>query len=107
MDAYVVLVQFVCFIAKRAHKEAHEHGNFFLRPLPVFGGEGVKGEILDADLSARLNGVTNGFDAFVMSGDSGKPSFFCPSPVPVHDDRDMNRDVTILRELFLNRLVFR
>ena len=57
--------------------------------FPVFGGEGVEGEVADAAVTGGLDDGADGLDAAAMALDAGEPAFLGPAAVAIHDDGDV------------------
>ena len=71
--------------------EAHQPANLIRRSVPVLGGEGVRGEVLDSDLNGPLDHVEErSFTASVALGTWQVPRLR-PAAIAIHHDRDMSR----------------
>ncbi len=85
------------FGAQGLHEELHQEGDFFLGTPPVFRTEGKNREVLDPPVQAVANHFLEEFDAFHMAGDAGHQALARPTPVAIHDDRDMPRHFRSVR----------
>jgi len=69
--------------------EAHQPANLIRRAVPVLGGKGVRGEVLDSDLNGPLDHVEErSFTASVALGTWQVPRLR-PAAIAIHHDRDM------------------
>ncbi len=69
--------------------EAHEEADLVRGALPVLGGEGVGGEVLDPQLQRALDHVEQrALTRFVALG-AGQSPLLGPAAVAVHDDGDV------------------
>ena len=69
--------------------EAHQPANLIRRAVPVLGGKGVRGEVLDSDLNGPLDHVEErSFTAGVALGTWQVPRLR-PAAIAIHHDRDM------------------
>jgi hypothetical protein len=89
LEADVVFDELGQFVAEEAFEEAHQGVDFGLGPLPVLDGEGVKGEVLNAELAGGLDDVAHRFSARAMALDADHVLGLCPASVAVHDDGDV------------------
>jgi len=70
-------------------KQLHEEFDFRFGAAPVFDREGVEGQSLDVEPSARFDGGASGLGARAMADDAREVALLRPAPVAVHDDGDM------------------
>ena len=71
--------------------EAHQPANLIRRSVPVLGGKGVRGEVLDSDLNGPLDDVEErSFTAGMALGTWQVPRLR-PAAIAIHHDRDMSR----------------
>ena len=71
--------------------EAHQPANLIRRSVPVLGGKGVRGEVLDSDLNGPLDHVEErSFTAGMALGTWQVPRLR-PAAIAIHHDRDMSR----------------
>ena len=83
------------FVFNAGDEEVHERMDFGGRSVPVFGGEGVEGEVADAHFSGGGDGVTHGGDGVFVSFGTIETAPEGPTSVAVHDDGDMSRQVAV------------
>ena len=71
--------------------ESHQPANLIRRAVPVLGGKGVRGEVLDSDLNGPLDHVEErSFTAGMALGTWQVPRLR-PAAIAIHHDRDMSR----------------
>ena len=66
-----------------------QHVNLGARTLPVFGGESIQRQGLDAQPAAGFNGVTNSVDTRGMACGAGQIPLAGPAAVAIHNDGDV------------------
>src|SRR5262249_15288124 len=72
---------------------AHQLRDLRLRPAPVIGGEGEQCEHADVALEGGFNCPANGVSPRTVALPTRQPAFHCPTPVAVHNDRDVQAAV--------------
>jgi len=75
------------------HEQLHQERHFVLRPTPIFGTEGKDGEVLNAPIEAGPDNLTQGVNTLCMTSDPWHETLSRPTPVAVHDYRDMPRNL--------------
>src|SRR5512143_1608734 len=90
----VVGIQAVGFVTERLQQQTHQKRDLFLGTLPVLRREGVQRQIADTQLPACADDVTDRLNPLGMPADPGSAAASGPAPVPIHDDRDMSRNLT-------------
>lgn len=73
------------------YQQIHQAVNLCLRTIPVFGGEGVEGEVFDTQFGGSLSNETHRLYSLSMSENTFFTTEFCPTSVAVHDDGDVIR----------------
>src|SRR6266436_2281642 len=81
-------------VAEKAHQRRH----FVLWAVPVLAREGVEAQVRDAEPARGLDDLLHRVLATAMPHDTGQPALGSPTPVSVHDDRDVARQA-----LFVDR----
>jgi hypothetical protein len=76
-----------------AQEEVHQDGDFVVGAAPVFTRERKQREVGDAALDAGADDAAHGFDAAPMPRNPGQASLPRPTPIAVHDDGDVTRNV--------------
>ena len=61
-----------------------------LRPLPVFAGQAVESELLDAQAGRFFGDAAHRGDAVAVPFDARQAVTLCPAPVAVHDHGDVS-----------------
>ena len=82
-------------------EEAHEAADLALRAVPVFGGEGIEGEVFYAGLESGGDCGAHGLGAAAVPLEAREAAPFCPAAVAVHDDGDVRGDRRGGRGLFV------
>jgi hypothetical protein len=85
----VVLHQRVFFY--RVHQQAHQGRHLFGGAFPVLGGEGVKGQVFDAQPCRFLGYGVYRLCASLMPVRTSHAALLRPPPVAVHDNGDVRR----------------
>ena len=70
-------------------QKPHDGRHLRRRPLPVLGGKGVDGEVVDADVLAVGGDDAEGLRPGGVAGGAGKALPCGPAAVAVHDDGDV------------------
>ena len=73
-------------------QKTHEGRDLPGRPVPVFRGEGEKGEDLDPQLDGSFQGLPDGLHPLPMPGMAGKSPLPGPAAVTIHDDGNVFGD---------------
>ena len=68
MEADVVLLHLGQLVAQEFLEEIHERGDLALGAAPVLDGEGVKGEVLDAEIAAGRREVITDITGTIAHG---------------------------------------
>ena len=92
-----VLMQPVNFLLQGTDKELHQQRHFVCRATPVFAAEGKKRQRLDAAIRTSADNTANGFNPFVMPGNTWQKAPFGPATVAIHDNCDVARHTTYSR----------
>jgi hypothetical protein len=74
-------------------EEEHEGVHLQPGPAPVFGRESKKGQVGDPDLPGSANDPPNRLRPLAMPFHPVQGPFFRPTPVSVHDDGQMVREL--------------
>ncbi|CAN0652880.1 protein of unknown function [Nitratireductor aquimarinus] len=90
-NANPVLMQFREIAPDEQAQEAHEVVHLGARSGPVFGGEGVNGQPVDAQLTGRAHRFAQRLHTGAVAGTAWQAARFRPATVAVHDDRHMRR----------------
>ena len=85
----MVLLHFVDGLVQVFFKQRHDGLHLVLRALPVFRGERVDRQVLDAEIFAVGGDTAERFRACRMAHLARQTALFCPAAVAVHDDGDM------------------
>jgi hypothetical protein len=91
LEADVVAQQRVQLLAQVVLQQRHQGGDLGLRPLPVLDRERVEGQHLQAQARGGLHHVPHGVDAGAVPLHPALVAELRPTPVAVHDDRDVAR----------------
>ena len=83
-------------------QQTHDGGDLLRRALPVLGGEGIHGEIVQTDLLAIGGDAAEGLCPGGVTGGAGQPPALGPPAVAVHDDGDVPGQVV---KIYLGPLV--
>ena len=75
-------------------ENAPEAADLALRALPVFQGEGVERQHLDAELDAAFDHLADRAAAGAVAHETRHAAALRPAAVPVHDDGDVFRNRT-------------
>src|SRR5688572_5777250 len=86
VEADVVAQQRVELQTQVALEQHHQGADLGRRPLPVFDGEGVEGEHLEAETSRGLHHVAHRIDAGAMALHARQMTLAGPAAIAVHDD---------------------
>jgi hypothetical protein len=86
----MIFVEFGEFLFERFREQCHEAADFPGGTVPVFGREGIEGEVFESDRSCVAYDLPYCPDSGAMSFDPGKIPLFRPPAVPVHDDGCMH-----------------
>ena len=69
--------------------QTHKIRNLLDRPTPVLGREAEYGQTFDAEVGRGLDGALEGLDPFAVTQGARKATGLRPSPIAVHNQRDM------------------
>lgn len=97
----VVLRQRLRLLTNRVHQQLHQRVHFRFRTIPVLRAEGVKRQVLDAQLRAGLRNVSDRLNALVVTYHSTVTALARPSAVSIHNNRDVTRNGSPLHEFAL------
>ncbi len=81
----------VVLIPEVSGHQAHNEGHFLLRSAPVLRGEGVEGEVLDAEIDGGQDDTLSRLDALAVTLCAGQVPLDRPSAVTIHDNADVAR----------------
>jgi len=81
---------------QRHQKQPHQKRNFIGGAAPVFGGKGKHGEIAHACVVADVADVFQHIQPFFMPHHARQKAFFRPTPVAIHNNGDMARNLSML-----------
>ena len=87
----VVLVEDGEFEFEEMFEQVEEGIHLFAWTFPVFGGEGEKGQALDAEFGAGGGDSANSTCAAAVSFHAWQAAFRGPAAISVHNDRDVTR----------------
>ena len=84
---HVVFVQLGRFGFQVMDEIFHQRVHLLLRPVPIFGGKGVEGQVFDAQLAGVADDGAGGFRPLAVALDAWQPALFGPAAVAIHDHR--------------------
>src|SRR5688572_18570152 len=96
-QTHAVRVQLFDLVLKRAFEKLHEERHFLGGAAPVLRTEGEERKVLDAALAAGAHRGAHRFCAAAVAGDARQAPTPRPAPVAIHDDGDVARHVTRVR----------
>ena len=85
-EADVVLLHIRQSFLQIAAQQTHDAGHLLSAALPVFRGEGVDRQVLDAQGAAVIGDFAEGFRTGGMAGGPGQAPVLGPAAIAVHDD---------------------
>ena len=88
-DADSLLVELAGLLVDDLLKDGHDAVNFVVGAAPVFGGECVEGDELDAAAGEDVEDGADLLNAGAVSFYAGQATLFCPSTIAVHNDGDV------------------
>ena len=91
-QAHLVFMQLVLVLLEEGLEQRHQAGHFVFWAHPVFGAEGVDGEIFDAVVAAGAQDGAQGIRAGAVPEEARPSALLGPAAVAVHDDGDVARD---------------
>jgi len=88
-----VVEDFVALGEQELPEQGHESVDLELRPRPVLLAKCVQSERPKAQTPGNANDATHGLGTLAVALDAGKAALLRPTPVAVHDDADVGRQV--------------
>jgi len=89
----LVLDELVSLGQEELAEELHQRVDFGSRPLPVLLAEREEGERVNARAPTSTGDATDSLAAFAMTERARQPPPFGPTPIAIHDDGDVPRNV--------------
>ena len=92
IDFHVISLQFGSFLTDRPTYEIHQSVDLLRGTIPIFGREGIKSQILNADIGGEFSDIMDTIDALGMPFATVAATFASPTAVAIHDDGYMRRE---------------
>ena len=104
--AYPFLVQKMSLGIDCFCEEICEDFHLSFSTIPVLGREGIEREHLDAQLTAGADYVAHRLAPELVARGLGQLALDGPTPIPIHDDGDVGREIARLLQGLLNVGIF-
>jgi hypothetical protein len=85
-------VELVELLVEHLVQDEQQAVHLFARAAPVLGGEGVDGQVGDAELDAGGYDAAQVFDAGMVAGHARQAAGDGPAAIAVHDEGHMDRN---------------
>jgi len=77
------------FALQVLQKKTHQSADFVTGAGPIFGAEGVKGDVADIPLHTSLSDAPDLCRPLRVTSRAREKPFLCPPPIAIHDECDM------------------